>query len=115
VVVNAGQTENEKSEREKLFRVKGKVCPKNCLTGPTWLEMSGKATYQDLDRESFGLNGCLDGELHEIHRFLTEGVEYSYPDAGKFAIRFIFSALPYAACTTSKCFPIQEFTHCQFN
>jgi|SRR5579862_3562011 len=70
--------------------------------------LTGNATNQNPGRESFRLNGYLDGELHEIHRCLTKGVEYSHPDAGKFAIRSIFSALPYAACTTSKCFPIQE-------
>jgi hypothetical protein len=50
VVVNAKQTENEKDERKNSFREKGEVCPKQCLTGPTRLEMSGNRVYRALAR-----------------------------------------------------------------
>jgi hypothetical protein len=51
VVVDVEQRKTKENEREKLFQVKGKRgVLKKSLTESALLEMSGKATYQDVAR-----------------------------------------------------------------
>ncbi len=47
--------EVNKEQGRPLFGVDGEVCSKKCLTGPTLLEMSGKATNQELAEQNSGV------------------------------------------------------------